>query len=63
MDRPRPWRYGCYDACGLELTGAMLKASPIVHVVRAMEQAKTGQLWEIELRYGGAPRPDQTPTA
>jgi len=60
---PDTWRYGCYDACGLELTGAMLKASPIVHVVRAMEQAKPGQLWEIELRYGGAPRPGQTPTA
>jgi Competence protein CoiA-like family len=52
---PDTWRYGCYDMCGLELTGAMLKASPIVHVVRAIEQASTGRLREIELRHGGAP--------
>ena len=60
---PDTWCYGCYDACGLELTGAMLKASPIVHVVRAMEQASTGRLREIKLRYGGAPSPDQTSAA
>jgi hypothetical protein len=52
---PDIWCYGCYDMCGLELTGAMLKASAIVHVVRAMEQASTGRPREIELRYGGVP--------
>lgn len=46
---------GC-NICGLELTGAMLNASPIVHIVRAMEQTSTGRLREIELRYGGVPR-------
>jgi hypothetical protein len=41
----------------------MLKASPIVHVVRALEQASTGQLPEIEYRYGGVPCLDHTPSA
>ena len=60
---PDTWCYGCYDMCGLELTGAMLKASSIVHIVRAMEQASTGRPREIELRYGGAPSPDQALSA
>jgi len=31
-----------------------LSVPSAVHVVCAMEQASTGRLWEIELRYGGA---------
>lgn len=56
------WCFGC-DICGLELTEAMLKVSPVVHVIRTMERTRTGRPREIELRYGGAPSPDQTPSA
>jgi Competence protein CoiA-like family len=50
---PDSWCFGC-DICGLELTGAMLKVSPVVHVIRTMERTKAGRPREIELRYGGA---------
>src|SRR5205807_1819009 len=44
--------FGC-NICGLELTGAMLKVSPVVHVIRTMERTRAGRPREIELRYGG----------
>jgi hypothetical protein len=60
---PDIWCYGCYDMCGLELTGAMLKASPIIHIVRAMDRASTRRPREIELRYGGEPSSSQALSA
>ncbi len=60
---PDTWCFGCYEMCGLELTGAMLKVSPVVHVIRTMERTRAGRTREIELRYGGVPSPDQTPSA
>ena len=55
---PDTWCFGC-NICGLELTGAMLKVSPVVHVIRTMERTRAGRPREIELRYGGAPGPDK----
>jgi len=55
---PDTWCFRC-DICGLELTGAMLKVSPVVHVIRTMERTRAGRPREIELRYGGAPSPCQ----
>jgi hypothetical protein len=54
---PDTWTYRC-DVCGFGLTGAMLNASPIIHVVRKLEQTIDWRLREIELRYGGAPGDD-----
>jgi hypothetical protein len=59
---PDTWCFRC-DICGLELTGAMLRASPVVHVIQTMERTRAGRPREIELRYGGAPSPGQTPAA
>jgi hypothetical protein len=59
---PDTWCFGC-DICGLELTGAMLEVSPVVHVIRTMERSRAGRPREIELRYGGAPSPGQMPAA
>jgi hypothetical protein len=50
---PDTWCFGC-NICGLELTGAMLRVSPVVHVIRTMERTRAGLPREIELRYGGA---------
>ena len=55
---PDTWCFRC-DICGLELTGAMLRVSPVVHVIRTMERTRAGRPREIELRYGGAPSPCQ----
>jgi len=51
---PDTWCFGC-NTCGLELTGAMLKVSPVVHVIRTMERTRAGRPREIELRYGAHP--------
>jgi hypothetical protein len=59
---PVTWCFGC-DICGLELTGAMLKVSPVVHVIRTMERTRVGRPREIDLRYGGAPSPGRMPAA
>jgi hypothetical protein len=59
---PDTWCFGC-NICGLELTGAMLKVSRAVHVIRTMERTRAGRPREIELRYGGARSPGQTPAA
>ena len=59
---PDTWCFRC-DICGLELTGAMLKVSPVVHVIRTMERTRAGRPREIELGYGGTPSPGQMPAA
>jgi hypothetical protein len=59
---PDTWCFRC-DICGLELTGAMLKVSPVVHVIRTMERTRAGRPREIELRYGGALSPGRMPAA
>jgi hypothetical protein len=59
---PDTWCFRC-DICGLELTGAMLRVSPVVHVIRTMERTRAGRPREIELRYGGVLSPGRTPAA
>jgi hypothetical protein len=48
---PDSWWYRC-DVCGDKLTGAELKASPVIHVVRSYERADTGRYVEVYRRYG-----------
>ena len=43
--------------------GAMLRVSPVIHVIRTMERIRAGRPREIELRYGGARSLDQMPSA
>lgn len=59
---PDTWCFGC-NICGLDLTGAMLRVSPVIHVIRTMERTRAGRPREIELRYGGARSLDQMPSA
>ncbi len=49
---PDSWWYRC-DVCGDKLTGAELKASPVIHVVRTYECGATGRHVEVRRRYGG----------
>jgi hypothetical protein len=44
--------YWC-DVCGFGLTGAKLKASPIIHIVRIMKSTSTGRPQEIKQQFGG----------
>jgi Competence protein CoiA-like family len=48
---PDSWWYRC-DVCGDKLTGAELKASPVIHVVCTYERADTGRYVEVYRRYG-----------
>ncbi len=48
---PDSWWYRC-DVCGDKLTGAELKASPVIHVVRSYERIGTGRYVEVYRRYG-----------
>ena len=59
---PDTWCFGC-NICGLELTGAMLRVSRVVHVIRTMERTRAGRPREIVLRYGGARSPGRMPAA
>ena len=56
MTRPwcawRTWWYRC-DVCSDKLTGADLKASPVIHVVGTYERIDTGRYAEVYRRYGG----------
>jgi hypothetical protein len=58
---PDTWCFGCYNMCGLELTGAMLKVSPVVHLIRTTERTRAGRPRKTELRYGGAPGKSTVP--
>ena len=50
---PDTWWYWC-DACGnSQITGAELKASPIIHIVKTAKTNRSGQLEIIRLRFGG----------
>jgi len=50
---PDTWWY-CCDACGnSQITGAELKASSIIHIVKIAGTKKSGQLEIIQLRFGG----------
>ncbi len=40
------------DVCGDKLTGAELKASPVIHIVCTYERGETGQYAEVYRRYG-----------
>jgi hypothetical protein len=48
---PGSWWYRC-GVCGDNLTGAELKASPVIHVVRTYERADTGRYVGVYRRYG-----------
>jgi hypothetical protein len=48
---PDTWWY-CCDVCGDKLTGAELKASPVIHIVRTYERSDTGRYVEVCRRYG-----------
>jgi len=48
---PDSWWYRC-DVCGDKLTGAELKASPVIHVVCTYECGETGRYAEVYRRYG-----------
>jgi len=48
---PDSWWYRC-GVCGDKLSGAELKASPVIHVVRSYERADTGRYVEVYRRYG-----------
>jgi hypothetical protein len=39
---PDTWLYRC-DVCGFELTGAWLKASQLIHIVKVMEHTSAGR--------------------
>jgi hypothetical protein len=49
---PDTWWYSC-DGCGSRITGAELKASPIIHIVETAKASSSGQLETIHLRFGG----------
>ena len=50
---PDTWWYWC-DTCGnSQITGAELKASPIIHIVKTARTSRSGQLEIIRLRFGG----------
>jgi hypothetical protein len=50
---PDSWWYRC-DVCGDKLTGAELKASSVIHVVRTYERSDAGRYVEVCRRYGAA---------
>lgn len=55
---PDTWWYRC-DGCGDDrITGAKLKASPVIHVVATYERTSTGRHETVHRRYGsGVPEP------
>jgi hypothetical protein len=49
---PDTWWYRC-EGCGDDgITGAKLKASPVIHVVATYERIRTGRYETVHRRYG-----------
>jgi hypothetical protein len=51
---PDTWWYRCYDCGDDRITGARLKASPVIHVVAIYERTGTGRHEVVYRRYGAA---------
>ena len=59
---PVTWWYRC-GVCGSRITGAELKASPVIHTVQTTATSSSGQSEIICIRFGGGIAQQQAPTA